>query len=134
MRILLLTRAGERIVARKSVTGEWLRVGRNASCEIHLPDPRVALEQGLITRPDEGFVYSEGEAGSHSVSRKAVRQGPWKLVENELYNLADDLAESRDLASQRPELVRDLKAKLAAWEKDVMRAVPPPPKANAKTL
>ena len=74
MRILLLTRAGERIVARKSVTGEWLRVGRNASCEIHLPDPRVALEQGLITRPDEGFVYSEGEAGSHSISRKAVRQ------------------------------------------------------------
>jgi hypothetical protein len=49
-------------------------------------------------------------------------------VEHELYNLADDLAETRDLASQRPDLVRELKARLAAWEKDVARAVPPPPK------
>ena len=79
-------------------------------------------------------LYWQSPASPDAASRKGVRQGPWKLVENELYNLADDVAESRDLASQRPEIVRELKAKLAAWEKDVMRAVPPPPKSNARKL
>jgi predicted CXXCH cytochrome family protein len=51
---------------------EWIRVGRNASCEIHLPDPRIALEQGMIVNRD-GLVYIEGEAGSHDITRKTVR-------------------------------------------------------------
>jgi arylsulfatase A-like enzyme len=54
-------------------------------------------------------------------TRRAVRQGPWKLVEEELYNLEDDPAETRDLASDRPELVRELKAKLRNWERDVRK-------------
>jgi arylsulfatase A-like enzyme len=78
-------------------------------------------------------LFWQSPPGADAGSRKAVRQGPWKLVDNELYHLADDLAESRDLAAERPEIVRELKAKLAAWERDVMRAVPPPPKATAKS-
>lgn len=74
MKVLLVTRAGDRTLSKKTVTGTWLRVGRNASCEIHLPDPRIALEQGMITHPDAGFMYVEGEAGSQSISRTAVRQ------------------------------------------------------------
>lgn len=54
-------------------------------------------------------------------TRRAVRQGPWKLVEEELYNLENDPAETRDLASDRPELVRELKAKLRNWERDVRK-------------
>jgi arylsulfatase A-like enzyme len=51
----------------------------------------------------------------------AVREGKWKLIEaaagrngraapgkSQLYNLADDQAESKDLASQQPERVRNL--------------------------
>ena len=49
-----------------------MRVGRNASCEIHLPDPRIALEQGMIVNRD-GLVYIEGEAGSQNITRKTVR-------------------------------------------------------------
>src|SRR5690349_18237304 len=91
MRVLVTTRAGGRIQSKKAVSASWLRVGRNASCEIHLPDPRIALEQGLISRPDAGFLYVEGETGgSHTTTRKAVRSlrlkpgepieiGPYKL-------------------------------------------------------
>ena len=72
MKILLTMRSGTRILSRKPVTGEWLRVGRNAACEIHLPDPRVLLDQGMIVNRD-GLVYLEGESGSQSVTRRSVR-------------------------------------------------------------
>lgn len=72
MKILLIYRGGERARSRKVIEAEWLRVGRNASCEIHLPDPRVALEHALIVNRN-GLVYVEGEAGSQDITRKTVR-------------------------------------------------------------
>ena len=51
----------------------------------------------------------------------AARWGPWKLVDDQLFNLGDDLGESRDVAKQFPELARELKARRAAWENDVRR-------------
>jgi predicted CXXCH cytochrome family protein len=57
---------------KKTVSAEWIRIGRNASCEIHLPDPRIALEQGMIVNR-QGPVYIEGEAGSQDITRKSVR-------------------------------------------------------------
>jgi predicted CXXCH cytochrome family protein len=74
MKVLVVSRAGGRIQSKRTVTANWLRIGRNASCEVHLPDPRVALEHGMITRPDAGFMYVEGEGGSQNITRKAVRQ------------------------------------------------------------
>lgn len=60
----------------------------------------------------------------------AVRSGPWKLViaegkAPELYNLADDLGETRDLAAQQTGRVQQLRSELAAWETDVTAAVVP---------
>ena len=76
MRLLVIQRAvrGASRVAetKKTVVADWIRVGRNASCEIHLPDPRIALEQGMIVNRD-GLVYIEGEAGSQDITRKSVR-------------------------------------------------------------
>ena len=69
------SRAGKPLQAKREVQGDLLRVGRAASSEIHLPDPRVALNQGLIVFRD-GLVYSEGDAAivSHAqTTRKAVR-------------------------------------------------------------
>jgi len=53
-----------------------------------------------------------------------VRRGPWKLVQQgdgaaQLFNLTDDVGESRDLAAREPARVADLGAALARWEKDV---------------
>ena len=63
---------GRTSTTRKTVNADWVRVGRNASCEIHLPDPRIALEQGMIVNR-EGLVYLEGEGGTQDITRKSVR-------------------------------------------------------------
>ncbi|NQU22851.1 MAG: sulfatase-like hydrolase/transferase, partial [Candidatus Nealsonbacteria bacterium] len=50
-----------------------------------------------------------------------IRSGPWKLIkwyqggDFELFNLANDLSETKDLATEMPEKVRELDAKLVAW-------------------
>lgn len=55
--------------------------------------------------------------------QRAVRSGPWKLVQDGrnfyLFDVAQDPGERNDLTSIRPELVRKLNAALDAWEKDV---------------
>ncbi len=56
--------------------------------------------------------------------QKAIRHGPWKYVQDGgylsfLYNLEDDISERKNLSFRHPEIVRDLKQKLAAWESDV---------------
>jgi arylsulfatase A-like enzyme len=58
--------------------------------------------------------------------QKAVRRGPWKLVvqpdgKAELYNLADDLGETRNLAAKHAEVVDRLLDELARWEALVKR-------------
>ena len=51
----------------------------------------------------------------------AMRDGPWLMVEfydeekAELYNLAADISETRDLAAEQPERVARMRTALAAW-------------------
>lgn len=60
-----------------------------------------------------------------SVPSSVIRKGPWKLIETfdpegiELYNLADDIGETQNLAAQKPELSKELHAELAAWRAEV---------------
>jgi arylsulfatase A len=55
----------------------------------------------------------------------AVRDGDWKLIEHyedgrlELFNLARDPGETRDLSAEQPQRAAALKAKLAVWRKSV---------------
>ena len=57
----------------------------------------------------------------------AVREGDWKLIEHyedgrvELFNLAQDLGETHNLAAREPARVNELRARLAAW-RDAMGA------------
>ncbi len=44
----------------------------------------------------------------------------------ELYNLADDLGETRDLAKSNPEKASELREKLHAWRKAVGAQMPTP--------
>ena len=61
----------------------------------------------------------------HSVPSGVIRQGPWKLIETfdpeglELYNLADDLGEQRNLAAAQPARVAELKRALDGWRVEV---------------
>jgi len=76
--------------------------------------------------------------GSGSVPSGAVRAGDWKLIEFyeerriELYHLADDIGESRDLAEAAPAKRRELHALLAAWRKQVGAQVPSPRPSRAR--
>lgn len=63
----------------------------------------------------------------------AIRVGDWKLIEwfgedgaLELYDLATDPGETRDLSAERPELRDRLVAQLAEWRADVGAVMPEP--------
>ncbi|MFM8223792.1 MAG: hypothetical protein ACKOJF_33240, partial [Planctomycetaceae bacterium] len=42
----------------------------------------------------------------------------------ELYNLQDDLGETRNLAEEKPERTRELKARLDAWRRSIKAPLP----------
>ncbi|MBL9199993.1 MAG: sulfatase-like hydrolase/transferase [Opitutaceae bacterium] len=60
--------------------------------------------------------------------QKAVRHGPWKYLQDgnveQLFDLAADIGERRDLYFQRPEIFADLKSRLAVWEAEMARETP----------
>lgn len=64
------------------------------------------------------------------VPASAIRMGDWKLIENfetgrlELYNLKDDIGESKNLAESQPQKVKDMHQALIKWRKSVNAQVP----------
>jgi arylsulfatase A-like enzyme len=60
----------------------------------------------------------------------AIRAGDWKLIEYfedghlELYNLASDIGEKKNLAKEQPEKAQELLAKLQTWRKEVSAPMP----------
>lgn len=61
---------------------------------------------------------------------KAVREGDWKLVALrnsgwQLFNLAEDITETKNVAIENPEIVSDLRTKWNAWARSVGLNVPP---------
>ncbi|MDX1565783.1 MAG: sulfatase-like hydrolase/transferase, partial [Phycisphaeraceae bacterium] len=70
--------------------------------------------------------------GSGWLPGSAIREGDWKLIEHyhdektELFNLAGDLSESRDVSADHPEKTKDLRNKLRATLKKIGAAMPRP--------
>jgi arylsulfatase A-like enzyme len=62
----------------------------------------------------------------------AVRAGDWKLIEFyedmrvELYNLRDDVGETRDLAQDKPAKAAEMRELLRTWRKSVAAQMPAP--------
>jgi hypothetical protein len=62
----------------------------------------------------------------------AVRRGNYKLIEYyedgryELYDLKQDISETRNLAAEKPDVVKRLAANLASWRKSVGAKMPTP--------
>ena len=62
----------------------------------------------------------------------AIREGDWKLVESfeddsvELFNLAQDVGETRNLAADEPQRAAHLRSRLEAWRKTVGTQLPTP--------
>ncbi|MDA3963536.1 MAG: sulfatase [Planctomycetota bacterium] len=92
---------------------------------LSLFEGKAALEREAIFWH---YPHYSNQGGSPGCS---VRAGDWKLIEFfedsklELYNLRDDISEERDRAADKPELVKNLHAKLIAWRESVEAKIPP---------
>ena len=74
----------------------------------------------------------------------SIRDGDWKLIEFyhhdkvELYNLANDIGEQKNLVTRQPKKTAELRAKLRAWQKSMKAKMPVPnpaykaPASNSK--
>lgn len=88
-------------------------------------------QSGTIER-DSLFWHYPHYANQGGKPGAVVRSGEWKLVEfyeegrRELFHVAKDASESRNLAEQEPARVREMSEKLAAWRKEVGALMPEP--------
>lgn len=78
------------------------------------------------------FWRSNGPGGTY-----AARMGDWKLVrlgkaEPELYNLASDVGETKNLATEKPEVLAKLTAAVDSWDRLNIAPVFDGPKQNKK--
>ena len=73
--------------------------------------------QGATGDPHEALFWTSID---HTFG--AIRQGRWKLVDGQLYDLQTDIGERRDLATTKPTLAADLAHALALWRD----SLPPP--------
>lgn len=69
----------------------------------------------------------------HHRPASCIRERDWKLIEYldntgevELYQIGDDISETKELSAEKPGRVADLKKKLAAWREDVLARMPIP--------
>ena len=91
------------------------------------PDAKQRREQLAWHYPLDAPHFLGGVSGG------AIRVGDWKLIENfdtgddELYWLADDVSETRNLADEHPERVAELKSRLDSWRDEVGARNPSPP-------
>jgi arylsulfatase A-like enzyme len=94
-----------------------------------LKDPSSMLPRDALFHHFPG--YLEGKAGHWRTTPAGwVRSGDFTLLEFyesgrlELYNVKDDIGQSKNLAATMPEKTRDLHKMLAAWRKDLKAAMP----------
>jgi arylsulfatase A-like enzyme len=83
------------------------------------------------TAPHDMLFWRSGGPGGNN----AVRRGSMKLVrlgkaEPELYDLATDVAESKNLAAEKPEVVKELVSAIVEWEKGMIAPTFESPKAG----
>ena len=104
------------------------------------PDPQIPLEgetllpllqqNGKLKRTAIYFHYPNYAFHGNNRLGSAIRQGDYKLIERfddgsaELYNLKDDIGESKNLAQEFPQRVAQLRDKLTAWRAAKKAAIP----------
>jgi uncharacterized sulfatase len=107
----------------------------SAKAPANQPQDGVSLASTLknpAATPEREALYWHLPHYHHSTPASAIRRGNWKLIEFfetgsvELYNLANDLSEQTNLATQEPQRAKEMQAALAAWRKKVSAQMPVP--------
>jgi arylsulfatase A-like enzyme len=84
--------------------------------------------KGNLNSPRQQPIYwywDDVKIGTGNTAQAAMLDGDMKLVQfiyekhDELYNIRDDIGEHHDLAAAAPDTVAAMKARLAAWEKEI---------------
>ena len=97
-----------------------------------LRDPDAALNRDAIYWHFPCYLqpYSKSQGLWRTTPAGAIRRGDWKLIEFfedgqlELYNIAQDIGETRNLSQSRPDKVQELHAAMLAWRERVQAPVP----------
>jgi len=90
-----------------------------------------SLRDPLASHPERSL-YWHLPHYHHSTPASAIRVGDWKLIEFfeddsvQLFNLANDLGEQQDMASQEPQRAAQLRQTLAQWRTSVGALMPRP--------
>lgn len=92
-------------------------------------DPAAKLQRDAIFQHFPGYLGS-GPGLWRTTPVSLIQVGDWKLMEYledgrlELYNLRNDLGESKNLAASMPDKAKELHARLTAWRKEVNAPMP----------
>jgi arylsulfatase A-like enzyme len=92
-------------------------------------DPDAKLKRDAIFQHFPGYLGS-GPGLWRTTPVSLIQMGDWKLMEFledgrlELYNLKDDIGETRNLAAQMPEKAKELHTRLIAWRAEVKAPMP----------
>lgn len=92
-------------------------------------DPAAALKREAIYQHFPGYLGA-GENTWRTTPVSLVEVGDWKLMEFledgrlELYNLKDDIGESKNLTATMPEKAAELHAKLKSWREAIHAPMP----------
>lgn len=96
-----------------------------------LHDGAAALQREAIYQHFPGYLGA-GKDSWRTTPVGLIGEGDWKLMEFfednrlELYNLADDLGETKNLAAELPEKTAELRARMLAWRKAIAAPMPTP--------
>jgi len=99
-------------------------------------DPAATLKREAIYQHFPGYL-GIGQDKWRTTPVSLVQAGDWKLMEFledgrlELYNLGDDIGETKNLATQLPDKTQELHAKLVAWRQSVNAPMPTPNQPSA---
>ena len=90
----------------------------------------LLTETGSLTRDAIYFHFPNYAWHGSNRLGSAIRSGPYKLIEFfeddslELYDLTNDLSETNNLATEKPELASQLQQRLATWRQETAAAMP----------
>lgn len=106
-----------------------------------LQDATAKLARDAVYWHFPAYLQGKGDPGGgpfRTTPAGAIRSGDWKLIEwfetgrLELYNLRDDVGESRNLATEFPDKLRALHQQMKQWRKDVAAPIPTQPNPRFK--
>lgn len=128
MKILLVTitrnKKGQIARSERTISVDFLRIGRGADCALHLPDPRVALHHASIRSAETGLHYIDAADGLLMFDGSFERSG--RLEDNRQivlgpYEIAvlptpagHDLALSLELADPLKDSVAEVRGNVRA--------------------